>query len=120
MDQYSEAALTGKYPQYQLGFFPDYPEPDDYASNLWGSQSFLNDHYSNPQVDKLLAQERASSDTTVRQKAFEQIQTQAAADAPTIPIWQGGQVAAVRDNIHGVEQTFDPAFLFRFWVVTKD
>src|SRR5436190_3244520 len=114
-DQYSEAALTDKYPQYQLGFFPDYPEPDDYASNLWGSQSFLNDHYSNPQVDKLLAQERASSDTTVRQKAFEQIQTQAAADAPTIPIWQGGQVAAVRDNIHGVEQTFDPAFLFRFW-----
>ena len=58
-DQYSEAALTDKYPQYQLGFFPDYPEPDDYASNLWGSQSFLNDHYSNPQVDKLLAQKEA-------------------------------------------------------------
>ena len=118
--QYSEAALTDKYPQYQLGFFPDYPEPDDYASNLWGSEAFLNDHYSNPQVDKLLAEEKATSDTAAREKAFTEIQKIAAADAPTIPVWQGGQVAAVRDNIHGVEETFDPAFLFRFWVVTKD
>jgi peptide/nickel transport system substrate-binding protein len=118
--QYSEAALTDKYPQYQLGFFPDYPEPDDYASNLWGSQAFVNDHYSNPKVDKLLAEEKATSDTAAREKAFTEIQKIAAADAPTIPVWQGGQVAAVRDNIHGVEETFDPAFLFRFWVVTKD
>jgi peptide/nickel transport system substrate-binding protein len=118
--QYSEAYATDKYPQHQLGFFPDYPDPDDYAYNLWGSQSFLNDHYSNPQVDKLLAQERATSDPDTRAKAFAQLQKLAAADAPTIPYWQGGQTAAVRDNIHGVEETFDPAFLFRFWVVTKD
>jgi peptide/nickel transport system substrate-binding protein len=118
--QYSEAALTDKYPQFQLGFFPDYPEPDDYASNLWGSQAFLNDHYSNAKVDKLLAEEKATTNTATRQKAFTEIQKIAAADAPTIPIWQGGQVAAVRDNIHGVEETFDPAFLFRFWVITKD
>jgi peptide/nickel transport system substrate-binding protein len=118
--QYSEAALTDKYPQFQLGFFPDYPEPDDYASNLWGSQAFLNDHYSNAKVDKLLAEEKATTATATREKAFTEIQKIAAADAPTIPIWQGGQVAAVRDNIHGVEETFDPAFLFRFWVITKD
>jgi peptide/nickel transport system substrate-binding protein len=118
--QYSEAALTDKYPQYQLGFFPDYPEPDDYASNLWGSQAFVNDHYSNAKVDKLLAEEKATTETATRQKAFTEIQKIAAADAPTIPVWQGGQVAAVRDNIHGVEETFDPAFLFRFWVITKD
>jgi peptide/nickel transport system substrate-binding protein len=118
--QYSEAAFTDKYPQYQLGFFPDYPEPDDYAYNLWGSQSFLNDHYSNPKVDKLLAEERATTDAATREKAFTELQALAAADAPTIPYWQGGQVAAVRDNIHGVEETFDPAFLFRFWTITKD
>jgi peptide/nickel transport system substrate-binding protein len=118
--QYSEAAFTDKYPQYQLGFFPDYPEPDDYASNLWGSQSFLNDHYSNPKVDKLLAEEKATTDAATREKAFSQLEKLAAADAPTIPYWQGGQTAAVQDNIHGVEDTFDPAFLFRFWVITKD
>jgi peptide/nickel transport system substrate-binding protein len=118
--QYSEAYATDKYPQFELGFFPDYPDSDDYAYNLWGSQTFLNDHYSNPKVDKLLAQERATTDTAAREKAFTEIQKLAAADAPTIPVWQGGQVAAVRNNIHGVEETFDPAFLFRFWVITKD
>ena len=102
------------------GFFPDYPDSDDYAYNLWGSQSFTNSNYSNPKVDKLLAKERATTDTTTREKAFTELQDLAAADAPTIPVWQGGQVAAVRDNIHGVEQTFDPAFLFRFWTITKD
>jgi peptide/nickel transport system substrate-binding protein len=118
--QYSEAYPTDKYPQFQLGFFPDYPDPDDYAYNLWGSQSFLNDHYSNRKVDKLLAEERATTDTATREKAFAALERLAAADAPTIPYWQGGQTAAVRDNIHGVEETFDPAFLFRFWVISKD
>jgi peptide/nickel transport system substrate-binding protein len=118
--QYSEAYATDKYPQYQLGFFPDYPDSDDYLYNLWGSQSFTNSNYSNPKVDKLLAQERATTDTGEREKAFTEIQKLAAADAPTVPYWQGGQTAAVRDNIHGVEETFDPAFLFRFWVISKD
>jgi peptide/nickel transport system substrate-binding protein len=28
-------------------------------------------------------------------------------------------VAAVREGVEGVEETFDPAFQFRFWLVTK-
>ena len=41
-------------------------------------------------------------------------------EAPNIPIWEGDQVAAVRDGVNGVEDTFDPAFIFRFWLITKD
>ena len=55
----------------------------------------------------------------MRQKAFEQIQQIGAEDAPTIPIWQGDQVAAVRDGVEGVEETFDPSFIFRFWLISK-
>jgi hypothetical protein len=29
-------------------------------------------------------------------------------------------VAAVRDGINGVEETFDPSFIFRFWLISKD
>jgi peptide/nickel transport system substrate-binding protein len=36
-----------------------------------------------------------------------------------IPIWQGKQVAAVRDGVTGVEETFDPSFIFRFWLISK-
>ena len=119
-NQYSEAAFTDKYPLYQLGWFPDYPDPDDYVGNFLSKTSFLNIHYNNPEVQKLLAEEKASTDDAVRQKAFERIQEISAEDAPNIPIWEGDQVGAVRDGVNGVEDTFDPSFIFRFWLITKD
>jgi peptide/nickel transport system substrate-binding protein len=119
-NQYSEAAFTDKYPVYQLGWFPDYPDPDDYVGNFLSKTSFLNIHYANPEVQKLLAEEKASTDDAVRQKAFERIQQISAEEAPNIPIWEGDQVAGVRDGVNGVEDTFDPAFIFRFWLLTKD
>ena len=117
--QYSEAAFTDKYPAYQLGWFPDYPDADDYTASFYSKDSFLNDHYTNPEMEKLLAQEKASTDTSERQAAFTKIQDIGAKDAPTIPVWQGKQVAAAADDIHGIEETFDPSFIFRYWLITK-
>ena len=118
--QYDEAALTDKYPQFQFGWFPDYPDADDYTASFWASDSFLNDHYSNPAIDKQLSIEQGTTDKATRAKAFTEVQRLAAKDAPTLPIWQGGQVAAVRDGVNGVEDTFDAAYLFRLWVISKD
>jgi peptide/nickel transport system substrate-binding protein len=38
---------------------------------------------------------------------------------PVIPVWQGKQIAAVRNGVTGVDKTFDPSFTFRFWLVGK-
>ena len=119
-NQYSTAAFTDKYPQYQLGWFPDYPDADDYTSPFYAPDSFLNIHYDNPEMNKLLAEEKGSDDPATREKAFAQIQQIGADDAPTIPIWQADQVAAVRDGVNGVEDTFDPSFIFRYWLISKD
>jgi peptide/nickel transport system substrate-binding protein len=70
-------------------------------------------------MEKLLAQEKASTNDTERAKAFSQIQDIGAKDVPTIPIWQGKQVAAAQDDIHGIELTFDPSFIFRYWLISK-
>jgi len=118
-NQYSTAAFTNKYPEFQLGWFPDYPDADDYTASFYAKTSFLNIGYDNPTMDKLLAQEKASTDSSVRAKDFAQIQKIGAQDAPTIPIWQGKQVAAVRNGISGVQETFDPSFIFRYWLITK-
>jgi peptide/nickel transport system substrate-binding protein len=119
-NQYSTSAFTDKYPVYQLGWFPDYPDPDDYTSPFYLPDSFLNIHYNNPQINRLIAEEKASDDDAVREEAFAEIQRIAAEDAPTIPIWQADQVAAVRDGVTGVEETFDPSFIFRFWLISKE
>jgi peptide/nickel transport system substrate-binding protein len=118
-NQYDEAALTNKYPEFQFGWFPDYPDANDYTAYFFAKNSFLNDGYSNPKMDKLLAQEVATQNENKRASIFAQIQKISAEDVPTVPIWQGGQVAAVRDGVQGVEKTFDAAYLFRLWVISK-
>ena len=120
-NQYSTAAFTDKYPTYQLGWFPDYPDADDYTSPFYLPDSFLNIHYDNPQMNKLIAEEKASDDPRCPQeRRSTRSRRSAATDAPTIPIWQADQVAAVRDGVNGVEETFDPSFIFRFWLISKD
>jgi peptide/nickel transport system substrate-binding protein len=70
-------------------------------------------------VDQLISKEQASTSDTERNQTFAQMQTLLAQDVPLIPIWQGGQVAAVRDGVTGVAGTLDPAYDFRFWLVGK-
>ena len=118
-NQYDEAALTDKYPFFHFGWFPDYPDADNYVSSFYSTDSFLNDGYSNAEMDKLLSKEKATTDKATRQKAFEQIQQIGAEDLPTIPLWQGKQVAVVRDGVSGVEETLDPAYIFRYWLMSK-
>lgn len=117
--QYSEAAFTDKYPVYQLGWFPDYPDADDYTASFYSKDSFLNDHYSNATMEKLLAAEKATTDQNKRAADFTKIQNLGAKDAVTVPIWQGKQEAAAADNIHGIELTFDPSFIFRYWLISE-
>jgi len=118
-NQYSTAAFTDKYPVYQLGWFPDYPDADDYTASFYSKDSFLNDHYSNATMEQLLAKEKATTNDTKRQADFTKIQDLGAKDAVTIPVWQGKQEAAAQDDIHGIELTFDPSFIFRYWLISK-
>jgi peptide/nickel transport system substrate-binding protein len=116
--QYS--AQPGKrYNAFQLGWFPDYPDADDYTASFYSKDSFLNDHYSNATMEQLLAKEKASTNDTERQADFTKIQDLGAKDANPIPIWQGKQEAAAQDDINGIELTFDPSFIFRYWLISK-
>ncbi|MBA2240079.1 MAG: ABC transporter substrate-binding protein [Solirubrobacterales bacterium] len=119
-NQYSEAAFTDKYPVYQLGWFPDYPDADNYTSPFYSKDSFLNIHYENPEMEKLLAAEKATSDDAKREQAFAQIQQIGAEDAPTVPYIELSQVAAVQEGISGVEDTLDPSYIFRYWLISKE
>src|SRR5215210_3553438 len=98
-NQYSEAAFTDKYPEYQLGWFPDYPDADNYSSSFYSKDSFLNLHYENPEMEKQLAIERAETDQATRDKAFAEIQKIGAEDAPMIPYVELNQVAVAVDGV---------------------
>lgn len=117
---YDNAALDDKYGVFLFGWFPDYPDADDYTAPFFPCKTaFLNDHYCNPKVDQLITAEKAQTDKTKRLQDFAQMQDLLAQDVPVIPIWQGGQVAAVQSGVTGVASTLDPSYTFRFWLVGK-
>jgi peptide/nickel transport system substrate-binding protein len=83
------------------------------------STSFLNDHFSNKQIDAAINTERGSTDQATRNAAFEKIQKIGAEQAPLIPIWQGKQIAVQRQGVTGVKDTLDASYTFRYWLIGK-
>ncbi|MGH3327069.1 MAG: ABC transporter substrate-binding protein [Streptomycetales bacterium] len=117
--QYSVAYSEDQYPVFQLGWFPDYPDAHDYTAPFFQDGGFYNNHYKNEEMNKLLAEEAASTDPQVREQAFTKIQEIAAEEVPTIPLWQGKQVGAVQQGVKGVADTFDATFIFRMYMISK-
>ena len=56
---YIQAVTTNEYGVSLMGWFPDYPDADDYTGPFYGCDNFLNDHYCNAFVTKEIAAEEA-------------------------------------------------------------
>jgi peptide/nickel transport system substrate-binding protein len=117
--QYQDSYAAGAFLGYQLGWFPDYTDADDYLAPFYVDGGFFKNHYDNPAIDALIAKEKSEVNQAARVQEIEQAQTLAAKDAPTIPLWQSKQFAAVRSNVVGFEKTLDAAYAIRFWLVGK-
>ncbi len=118
-EQYQTIYKQGAYDLFILGWFPDYPDGDDYLSPFMVDGGFFANGYHNAKVNKLIAKEQGSSDQSKREKIFGQLQDIAAKDVPFIPSWVGQNTAVYGKGMSGVESTLDPSFIFRFWLVTK-
>ena len=119
-EQYQTIYKQSAYDMWILGWFPDYPDGDDYLSPFLVDGGFFANGYHNAQANKLVAQEQGTDDQTKREKIFGQLQDIAAKDVPFIPSWVGQNTAVYGAGMKGVEDTLDPSFIFRFWLVTKD
>jgi peptide/nickel transport system substrate-binding protein len=116
--QYS-SVLGNQYNAFQLGWFPDYPDPENYVLSFYQDGNFTENGYSNPRMTRLLAREQAATTTPRRLAVIRQIQQLAAQDAPIIPYWQGNMIAAGRSNVRGIPATLDAAFIMRYWKISK-
>ncbi|MBT1176733.1 ABC transporter substrate-binding protein [Bifidobacterium callimiconis] len=107
----------GSYPAYQLGWFPDYSDPDNYLSPFFRDGNFVNNGYSNSQVNDLIVQQAGEQDKSKREDLLKQIQQLETEDLSTLPLLQGAQVAVTGTNVSGVK--LDASFRFRYASVTK-
>jgi peptide/nickel transport system substrate-binding protein len=121
--QYVKDRTSDVYPAYQLGWFPDFSDADNYLTpfflNTPESTAFLQNHYSNPAINTLIQQEVTATDPAARQQLIEQVQTEEAKDLATVPYLQGSQVAVVGKDVSGTQDTLDASFKFRYGVLSK-
>lgn len=117
--QYQTLYKQGAYDLYILGWYPDYLDADDYLTPFIRNGGFYANHYKNATVNKLLDQERATTNKAKRAQILGHLQDIVARDVPIIPSWDGKNVAVTGKGVQGVKQTLDPTYIFRFWLISK-
>ncbi|MBX3088964.1 MAG: peptide ABC transporter substrate-binding protein [Cryobacterium sp.] len=117
--QYSKDRSADVYPIYQLGWFPDYSDADNYLSPFFLTDNFLKNHFSDPEIDQLIQAQAVEGDAAARTKDIEDIQAKVAAQLSTLPMLQGAQVVVAGKDVKGVDDTLDASFKFRFNVLSK-
>ncbi|GEP47483.1 peptide ABC transporter substrate-binding protein [Microbacterium saccharophilum] len=115
--QYSKDRTADVYPAYQLGWFPDYSDADNYLTPFFLKENFLGNHYDNPEVNDLILEQAVEPDVDTRTGMIEQIQELVAGDLSTVPLLQGAQVAVTGADVEGV--LLDASFKLRFAPITK-
>jgi len=116
---YAKERSADVYPMYQLGWFPDYSDADNYLSPFFQSGNFLSNHFSDPELDELIPAQAVETDPDTRVGMIEEIQDKVAAQLSTLPFLQGAQVAVSADGVTGVGDTLDASFKFRFGVIGR-
>jgi peptide/nickel transport system substrate-binding protein len=119
-EQYQTIYKEGAYDLWILGWYPDYPDPDDYLSVFFVDGGFFQNGYHNDEVNSLVNDELGSTDANQRSEDFVKLQNIAARDVPIIPTWVGNNVAVYGDGVDGatVKATLDTAYIFRLWTIT--
>jgi len=117
--QYSKDRTSDVFPAYQLGWFPDYSDADNYLTPFFLTENFLSNHYDNKTVNDMILQQATTADPDARTQLIEDIQDAVAKDLSTVPLLQGAQVAVVGKDVSGAEDTLDASFKTRYAAFSK-
>lgn len=102
------------------GWYPDYLDPDNFLYPFLhtGSNRWLGNPYSDPQMDKWLDDAQKSTDRNERSRLYQLVQDKLAEDAPIVPILQGKLFLVAKKSVKGI--VVDQLMLLRYWVIYKE
>ncbi|WRZ94227.1 ABC transporter substrate-binding protein [Streptomyces sp. NBC_01007] len=113
---YEAGYRGGEYPVFGRGWFPDFPDADNFIAPFVGEQNALGTPYPAPRItDDLLPESRRVSDRAEVVKEFEEAQQILVDDARLLPLWQGRQYVAANEEISGGERALDPSTIMTMW-----
>jgi ABC-type transport system substrate-binding protein len=119
-DRYVDYVYGGKAQMYHAGWVADYPSMDDFLYVLFESRwspGAEGTCYSNPKVDALLAQARATPGFEARLRRYAEAERLILADSPQLPLIVFADARLFTSRVAGVRfNSFGWADLWRAWV----
>ncbi|WP_173262349.1 ABC transporter substrate-binding protein [Streptomyces pacificus] len=113
---FQEGYQKGSYPVFGRGWFPDFPDPDNFIAPFVGKENVLGTPYDSPEItQQLLPQTRQLSDRGAVSKKFERAQAILVEDVRLLPLWQGKIYIASGEEIAGTERALDPQMIMQLW-----
>ncbi|WP_282701605.1 ABC transporter substrate-binding protein [Streptomyces sp. CC219B] len=110
------AEQEGEYEVYGMGWFPDFPDADNFLAPFLDKDNFLGSPYANSEIrNSLIPQSRREADRQSAVTSLTDIQDIVAEDVPVIPLWQGRQYLAVRDNVTGTAYALNSSSTLQLW-----
>ncbi|MFJ4618646.1 ABC transporter substrate-binding protein [Streptomyces sp. NPDC088812] len=119
-DTFIPAERKGEYAVYGMGWFPDFPDADNFLAPFLDKDNFLKSPYSNSEItDTLIPESRREADRLSAAANLTAIQDIVAEDAPIIPLWQGKQYVASRDDITGTAYVLNSSATLQLWELAR-
>ncbi|MEU1591552.1 ABC transporter substrate-binding protein [Streptomyces sp. NPDC005708] len=108
------------YDVWGMGWFPDFADADNYLAPFLDKDNFLNLPYDNGLIrNNLIPASRRQADRLSASKSFTEIQDIVANDVPILPLWQGKQYVATRDDISGSEYAMNSSSTLQLWELSR-
>lgn len=113
---FQEGYKSGQYPVFGRGWFPDFPDPDNFIAPFVGKENAVGTPYEPAKIlGELLPKSRRESDRSAGVREFEEAQQIFAEDVRLLPLWQGKLYVAAREDIAGGERALDPQTAMQMW-----
>ncbi|MCH0566797.1 MULTISPECIES: ABC transporter substrate-binding protein [unclassified Streptomyces] len=117
---YVEGYQKGEYAVFGRGWFPDFPDAENFIAPFVGNDNALGTPYPQPEITGvLLPRSRRESDRANVVKDFKRAQQILVDDARLLPLWQGKQYTAASDDISGGERALDPSMIMMMWELSR-
>ncbi|MFC5802727.1 ABC transporter substrate-binding protein [Streptomyces formicae] len=114
---FQEGYKNGKYPVFGRGWFPDFPDPDNFIAPFVGKNNALSTPYESAEIAEQLTLSRRETDRGAGavSKQFERAQEVLVEDVRLLPLWQGKLHIAASEEIAGCERAMDPQTIMQVW-----
>ncbi|MGV9281496.1 ABC transporter substrate-binding protein [Streptomyces sp. NPDC003730] len=114
--KFRKAELNRQYAAFGMGWFPDFPDADSFIAPFLDKGNTLNSPYQNSDIiNKLIPESRGEADRLSAVDVLTDIQDITAEDVPLIPLWQGKQYVATRDDVTGAAYLLNASSTLQLW-----